>query len=253
LPAGQNFQTPRQRAVALALALAANLLLIIALLTLNPPVAKPPKFRGSPVLIDLRPDGDPAPADQARSEVAGEAVAKPEPRPEPERPAEVPPPTPLPVPDTRPLPFIVLSREDMLASDIAKLRSSGPAAAQRDTLASAAGGAVPGDSERVGTAPNGEPLYRAEWHRRPTNAELAAYLPPQTPPEGWGLVACRTVARYRVEDCVELDDSPPGSRLAGAVRQAAWQFLVRPPRVGGKPLVGSWVRIRIEYSRGERE
>jgi protein TonB len=135
----------------------------------------------------------------------------------------------------------------MAASDIGKLPRGAPAPSGGDGQFAAALGA--GDSERVGTAPNGEPLYHAEWHRRPTDAQLAPYLPDRMPAEGWGLVACRTVERYRVEDCVELDDSPPGSRLAGAVRQAAWQFLVRPPRVGGKPLVGSWVRIRIEYSR----
>ena len=107
----------------------------------------------------------------------------------------------------------------------------------------------PGDSERVGTGPNGEALYAAEWVREPTHQELSFYLPKRMPEGGgWGLVACRTAARNRVEDCVELGNSPPGSRLASAVRQAAWQFLVRPPRVGGRPQVGEWVRIRIDYS-----
>ncbi|MDQ3145181.1 MAG: hypothetical protein M3Q57_09960, partial [Pseudomonadota bacterium] len=107
---------------------------------------------------------------------------------------------------------------------------------------------APGDSQRVGTGPNGEPLYAAEWHREPTNAQLAGYLPKQMPQGGGsGLVACRTAERFRVEDCVELGSTPPGSRLAAAVRQAAWQFLVRPPRIGGRPQVGGWVRIRIDY------
>jgi protein TonB len=61
-------------------------------------------------------------------------------------------------------------------------------------------------------------------------------------------VECRTIPNDRVDDCIELENYPSGSHLASAVRQAAWQFRVRPPRKGGKPLVGSWVRIRIDYS-----
>ena len=100
----------------------------------------------------------------------------------------------------------------------------------------------------VGRAPNGEVLYAAEWARHPTDAELSGYLPANAP-DGYGLVACKTVPDDRVEDCIELENYPAGSHLARAVRQAAWQFRVRPPRKGGKPLIGEWVRIRIDYYR----
>jgi protein TonB len=137
----------------------------------------------------------------------------------------------------------------MAAADIGRIAPSGAAAPRTGERPAASASRSGRDSEQVGTAPDGEPLYAAEWHRRPTSTQLSAYLPARMPPEGWGLVACKTAPNYRVEDCVELADSPPGSQLAGAVRQAAWQFLVRPPRVGGKVLVGSWVRIRIDYNR----
>jgi len=100
-----------------------------------------------------------------------------------------------------------------------------------------------------GRGPNGEPLYDADWYRRPTRAELAFYIPRNAPPSGWGMIACQTVPGFRVEDCRVVAESPSGSGLARAVQQAAWQFRVLPPRIGGKPLVGSWVRIRIEYTQ----
>ena len=104
------------------------------------------------------------------------------------------------------------------------------------------------DTERVGTAPNGEPLYAASWYREPSDDELRGYLSTASGP-GWGLIACRTAPDYRVEDCVGLDEYPTGSQINRAVLAAAWQFKVRPPRVGGRVLVGSWVRIRIDYGR----
>lgn len=113
------------------------------------------------------------------------------------------------------------------------------------------GSASPSDSKRVGTAPNGEPLYAATWYREPSDDELRGYLSTADGP-GWGLIACRTAPDYRVEDCVGLDEFPNGSQINRAVLAAAWQFKVRPPRLGGRLLVGSWVRIRIDYSNRRR-
>lgn len=109
-----------------------------------------------------------------------------------------------------------------------------------------------GDSERVGTAPNGEPLYAARWYREPTDSELAGYLSTANGP-GYALIACKTVSGYYVEDCQLLSEGPQGSMMGRAVLAAAWQFRVRPARIGGREQFGSWVRIRIDYSvRRER-
>jgi protein TonB len=142
--------------------------------------------------------------------------------------------------------YILLTKEEYETFDLSKPGPSrlGPANATQLASASAGGG----DSRAVGTAPDGQPLYDAQWYRHPTDAQMGMYLPKQMPSGGgWGLIACKTVARYHVDDCVELGSYPAGSHLASAVRQAAWQFLVRPPRRGGQELVGTWVRIRIDY------
>jgi protein TonB len=107
------------------------------------------------------------------------------------------------------------------------------------------------DTERVGTAPNGEPLYAASWYREPDEAMMRAYLSTARGP-GWGLIACRTASDYRVEDCVALDEYPHGSQITRSALAAAWEFRVRPPRRGGQLMVGSWVRIRISYELGGR-
>ena len=144
-------------------------------------------------------------------------------------------------PPNRPLDLLVLSREEIAAADISRLGTAGGRGA-----AVAENGAD--DSEVVGRGPQGETLYAAEWARKPTNAELGGYLPPNAP-DGYGLIACKTAPQNRVEDCVELENVPRGSRLASAVRQAAWQFRVKPPRKNGRALIGEWVQIRITYTR----
>jgi protein TonB len=221
-------QPLRRRASGLALALCINIALLSVLMTLGIVPAPQAGKALRDIVINFAPEQRSHPS-QGQARVSRSQTSKPVPKPPPiilpVRPAIAPPPQAT----DKPTSWIEMSKADMAASDISKIP--------------AAGGA--GDSEIVGEGPNGEALYAAEWAREPSNAELAGYLP-RRGIEGFGLVACKTMPANRVEDCVELDQTP-GSRLASAVRQAAWQFRVRPPRKGGHALVGSWVRIRIDY------
>ena len=105
---------------------------------------------------------------------------------------------------------------------------------------------VPGDSQRIaGSGPNGEPLYAAKWYREPTPDDFRGYFS-RVAGSGWALINCRTEPEFRVDRCVLVDESDPS--MGSAVLAMAWQFRVRPPRVGGRSLVGEWVRIRIDYT-----
>lgn len=189
------------------------------------------------------PAGQPSESPPAESERAEE-----QPTPQPQRsemPQPLPPVAPIPRPvvknmtaPTREAPTPQPSTQPKIGVRISPGANYGPA--------NVGGGGASGDSERVGTAPNGEPLYAAAWYREPSDAELRGYLSTASGP-GWALIACRTAPDYRVEDCVGLDEHPAGSQIMRAVLGAAWQFRVRPPRIGGRLQVGSWVRIRIDY------
>jgi protein TonB len=221
----------RRRASSFALALAINLGLLLLLLGLGitAPREKP---RPGALTIDLLPESRSASARQTRkTEDRAHQVKQPVPKPPPIVIPSKPTIAPPPKPSTQP--WIEMSKDQLAAADISKLAGTGGE----------------GDSEVVGRGPNGQALYAAQWAREPTDAEIGGYWPRHA--SGWGLVACKTMANNRVEDCIELDQSPPGSHLASAVRQAAWQFRVRPPRKGGQELIGAWVRILIEVeSRG---
>lgn len=230
-----------RRASGLALALGINLLLLLALLGIGAFRPAPPK-PSSALVVDLLPPSnqrDSAPAATRNRASPVERV-----RPQPAKPPIIPPIT-SPIPPRVPLQMIELTRQDYAAADIARLPQAGTAAD------AGAGGNGADDSPVVGRGPNGETLYKAEWARHPTDAELGGYRKPGAP-DGFGLIACKTAPGNRVEDCVELDQSPRGSHLASAVRQAAWQFRVRPPRKNGQPMIGEWVSIRIDYTTTER-
>lgn len=230
----------RRRASGLALALAINLGLLFLLIGLGKFDTVPLK-RNRTLIVDLLPESRKAetPAKVRLEQKTAERERatprlKPPPIVLPAKPTIAVPPPP-PAPST---PWVEMSKEEMAAGDIGNLPKAGA-------------GSGAGDSEVVGHGPNGETLYAAEWARHPTDAELGGYLPANAP-EGFGLIACKTIPGNRVDDCVELDQGPRGSHLASAVRQAAWQFRIRPPRKNGRPLVGSWVSIRIDYLNGGR-
>ncbi|WP_310534404.1 hypothetical protein [Novosphingobium sp.] len=133
-----------------------------------------------------------------------------------------------------------MSRADMANADISKLGKSG----------AASGSAGSSKAYGPGEGPQGQQLYRAEWVREPTHAELAGYMTEKSAGAKWAEIACQTVDHNRVENCQLLGESPAGSGLARSLRQAAWQFLVRAPRVDGKLQVGAWVRIHFEFTPG---
>jgi periplasmic protein TonB len=234
LPSPYERPPLRRRVSGLGLALGVNLLLLLVLLGIGKfaPVAQKPPSRT--LVVDLA--SEPAPsASQSKTEVRHATPPK------QSRPAVKPPPILLParptiVPEHKSPVWIEMSDSELAAADISNL----PKADSGE-----------GDSEVVGHAPNGDVLYAAEWARRPTDAELGGYLPKDAP-DGAGIIACKTIPGERVDDCLEIGNEPPGSHLASAMRQAAWQFRVRPPRKNGRPLIGSWVQIRIDYERIER-
>jgi protein TonB len=241
-----------ERSLTLAFVVALHVLLLFMLLRLAPLALPPPAAPGRPITVDLLPEAPVAPERTRTAEKARKRGGEARPAVAPVAPPDLPaaPPPPLPPASSGIWSQVVpLTRQDMAAGDIARFPSRpsaqpGAGAADRGN----AEGEDEGDTAGPGRGPNGEKLYNAQWYRTPTRAELSTYLPAGAPREGWGIIACRTVANYRVEDCIEIAQSPPGSGLSRAVRQAAWQFRVFPPRIGGRKLVGAWVRIRIDYS-----
>lgn len=226
----------RSRAVASALSMALLAAIILALLWVTSAPRRELSDGASLETFDV------ASATRAPSP---SAPAKPVQRPKtpPPAAAKTPPPPPVRIP---PLPGLVtISRADFAASDIGAKRSAdAPAATGTEVADSGGGGAVYGPSE----VPGGKTLHNADWYREPTRAEMATYMPPRQQ-LGWGMIACRTVERFRVEDCRELGESP-GSGISRGMRRAAWQFLIRPPQIDGKPQIGSWVRIRFDMIEG---
>ncbi|WP_420141184.1 hypothetical protein [Sphingomonas sp.] len=229
-----------RRATPLVLTILAHIAILLLLLQTTAFRFRPPPPGDGPlVTMDIAPEAQPearrsrAPQRVRRAERAPSAPPRP---PEQQQPREK--------PDVA-QPWVLMP--GLESFDLRQVRSD--PSARQSTQGSAQGEAETADSGSVygpTNAPGGGRLYNAEWFREPTDAELSFYMPRGV--VGWGVIACQTAERYHVENCREIADSPPGSGLARAIREASWQFLVRPPRINGKPVVGSWVRIRIDLT-----
>ncbi len=229
-----------ERLTGAVLALLAETLIILALLSLNFAGAPPNKSPVPMVSVTIEPDAQPTPDRAKARDKAQPSVQTPQPpRPVPDQPSPVAPVTAT----TPPPPIIPVTKSDLAQFDLSRFPKA--AAAAKPKMGPPDTGS-PGDSKRVGSAPNGQPLYAAAWYREPYDSELSGYLSTADGP-GWALIACRTVPDFRVEDCVGLDEYPDGSQIQRSVLAAAWQFRVRPPRLGGVSKYGEWVRIRIDY------
>jgi protein TonB len=245
----------RRKLASLAIALFIEGLIVLLLLTLGANLAgekdrkeKVVTFKAQSVAAAPAPEPEPESAPQ---ETAPDTASKKQPAPlspitpsplvlraEPAPPPAPPPPEPQASPSPPPRPKSTIG---------ARVRPNaggyGPADNGNPRFA--------GDSEMIGTAPNGEPLYAARWYREPTDQELAGYLSTANGP-GYALIVCRTVSGYYVEDCALLSEGPQGAQIGRAVLAATWQFRVRPARIGGREQFGSWVRIRIDYTVRQR-
>lgn len=225
-----------RRATGLVLALVAEFLLLLALLSLGQSADPVEKSRLTEV--DLAASDYPAP-EQAEPE---QAPPPPETSAAP-RPVETAVPV-VPAPTPPPAAVIPLPTAPTVPPPAAPPRPAPSAAANEPAYGPPdTGRPASDDSVRVGTAPDGTPLYAARWYREP-GAEFRGYLSAASP--GYGLMACRTIPDFYVTDCVALGETP-GSMLTRSMLAGSGVLRVRPPRLGGRSLVGSWVRIRIDY------
>lgn len=242
----------RRKLTGLGIALLVEALLLLLLLSLGVQIAGEEDGKDNAATItaiEFAAPPEPEPESAAAPQEPQTEPMPEQPTPEPLRPsplalnqvpAPTPPPTPQqakpePEPETPPKP----QASPTIAARVNPGRSYGPANTGNPRTA--------GDSERVGTAPNGEPLFAARWYREPTDQELQGYLSTATAPS-YALIACKVVTGYYVEDCQLVAEGPAGSQIGRAVMAASWQFRVRPARIGGREQFGTWVRIRIDYT-----
>ncbi|RRQ50927.1 hypothetical protein [Sphingorhabdus wooponensis] len=232
----------RRRGLGLAIALLLEVVIILAILSLSMRATGPDI--GTRGLSTFSLEAEPASSaknSETQTPITTEqksTATPPIPKPllPPVNPVQAPPPNPD---------FIKVSKSDFDAMDLSKLPAGGGAGAGDSKSSGQGAKGMMGP----GLGPGGAQLYPVAWLREPYDSELAPYLATvkRIPPDASAEIACRMIERNRVENCQIIGENPRGTGLAKALRLAAWQFLVKPPRIDNKPQLGVWVRIRFDF------
>lgn len=237
-----DHESLRRRGVGFAIALLLEALIIIAILSLSMRAGGP--AAGTKGLTTFSFEAQSESASSDRSETKTPIVQKQPPQFSPPIPkALLPPVNPVPAPPPSP-DFIKVSKSDFDAMDLSKFPAgAGSSGDNKGSGQSSKGMMGPG------LGPGGAQLYPVAWLREPYDSELAPYLATvkRIPPGASADIACRMAEHNRVENCQIIGESPRGTGLAKALRLAAWQFLVKPPRINNKPQLGVWVRIHFDF------
>jgi hypothetical protein len=233
----------RRRGIGFAIALLLEALFIIAILSLSMRSAGPEAGKRGLSTFSLEAESESKAADESETETPVTKQQQREftpPIPKPLLPPVNPVKAPPPSPD-----FIKVSKSEFDAMDLSKVPANGSSGAG-DSKGSGQGNK---GMMGPGAGPGGVQLYPVAWLREPYDSELSPYLAAvkRVPPGASADIACRMIEHNRVENCQIIGENPRGTGLAQALRKAAWQFLVKPPRIDNKPQLGVWVRIHFDF------
>ena len=243
-PTDWNRDDLRRRGLGLFIALFLEFIIILAILSLSMRAGGPASGPRGLSTFSLEAEAESAAAaDKSETQTPlpqkqQSTVTPPLPKPllPPVNPVKAPPPNPD---------FIKVSKSEFDAMDLSKLPAGG-GSGSGDSKGSGQG---PKGNMGPGLGPGGAQLYPVAWLREPYDSELAPYLAAvkRIPPGASADIACRMAEHNRVENCQIISETPRGTGLAKALRLAAWQFLVKPPRIDNKPQLGVWVRIHFDF------
>ena len=243
----------RRRTAGIVIALLLEALLIIAILSLSMQSAGTGEGKRGLSAFSLEAESESAIADRSDTETPVTETQKQKATPVIPKPI-LPPVNPLRLPPPSP-DFIKVSKSEFDAMDISKLPASGSSGSGGAKGSGQGVNQATGGMMGPGLGPGGAQLYPVAWLRKPYDSELNPYFAAvkRIPPGASADIACRMAEHNRVENCQIIGENPRGTGLAQALRKAAWQFLVKPPRINDKPQLGVWVRIHFDFGVKEVE